>query len=184
LVEVNIDTLIVAFFDGNQEVRLLSNFADTPFTLDGIHYRCVEGFWQSLKTESPQLRERFHDINGLDAKRMGQLVRQHSSSNLFTYMGNLYVIGSIEHHLLLERAIRAKTAQNDDVQAAFWWSGKRPLVHAIKNRFGTWRAGNSPALPAIVFEHMLTRIRDELASGTFKETLPLPRGVNNEFMNY
>ena len=29
--------------------RMLSNFAYTPFELDGVHYESVEGFWQSLK---------------------------------------------------------------------------------------------------------------------------------------
>ena len=31
------------------EVRLISNFAETPFSLDGRTYASVEGFWQGLK---------------------------------------------------------------------------------------------------------------------------------------
>jgi hypothetical protein len=30
-------------------IRLISNFARTPFDLDGMRYACVEAFWQSLR---------------------------------------------------------------------------------------------------------------------------------------
>jgi len=30
-------------------IRIIANFAPTPFTLDGMHYACVEAFWQSLR---------------------------------------------------------------------------------------------------------------------------------------
>ncbi|MFZ2143084.1 MAG: hypothetical protein WAV78_40145 [Xanthobacteraceae bacterium] len=30
-------------------VRLIANFAPTPFILDDAHYACVEAFWQALR---------------------------------------------------------------------------------------------------------------------------------------
>ena len=31
------------------ELGILSNFAETPFTLDGVTYQSIEGFWQMMK---------------------------------------------------------------------------------------------------------------------------------------
>ncbi len=171
--------LIIAYYDGDEEVKVLSNFANTPFELDGVKYYTVEAFWQSLKTEYPMIREKFALLqDGLDAKQLGKYVAK--NSQLFTYEGKLYHVGSPEHHILLERAIRAKTAQNMDViSAALTASGTRQFRHMLKNQFGSWREGNSPALPAATFEQMWTTIRQELNEGTFKSTLPLPDGIND-----
>src|ERR1700738_719984 len=32
-----------------QPIRLIANFAPTPFELDGLRYACVEAFWQRLR---------------------------------------------------------------------------------------------------------------------------------------
>src|SRR4051794_29782664 len=32
-------------------IRLIGNFAPTPFEMDGRHYQSVESFWQGLKFE-------------------------------------------------------------------------------------------------------------------------------------
>jgi predicted NAD-dependent protein-ADP-ribosyltransferase YbiA (DUF1768 family) len=170
--------LIIAYYDGDSEVRLLSNFATTPFVLDDISYLCVEGFWQSLKTEYPVIRERFQHYEGLDAKQAGRLLAKAGGGNLFTYQGNLYRVGSEEHHILLERAIRAKVDHNKHVRDAILATENRPLKHMLKNRFGSWKPGDSPALPAITFENMYYRIRKELQDNTFTPTLPLPKGIN------
>ena len=175
---MNYTPLIVAYYDGDSEVQLLSNFALTPFLLDEMKYQSVEGFWQGLKTEIPSIRSDIAMLSrGLDAKRIGQEL---STSNIFSYAGNLYARGSEQHHALLERAIRAKTQQNIEVQKCFIDSYPRPLLHMIKNRFGQLRTGDSPTLPAKVFEDILQRIRIELIENTFDfETLPvLPSGFN------
>lgn len=171
--------LIIAFFDGDPEVKLLSNFANTPFTLDGVTYQSVECFWQSLKTENAQARLDIAAItDGLEVKRIGAELRK--ESNVFTYDDKLYMAGSKEHHLLLERAIRAKVGQNPSVLVCLERTENRILRHMIKNRFGQWRTGDSPALPARVFEDILTRIRQEILNCSFTDrTLePLPRGLN------
>lgn len=169
--------LIIAYYDGDSEVQILSNFARTPFTLDGVSYFSVEAFWQSLKTEYPIMREKIASLpEAFDAKQVGRKIA--TGSQLFTYQGKLYHVGSPEHHVLLERAIRAKTIQNPAVRTSLGLTGNRPLRHMLKNRFGAWRSGDSPALPASVFEDIWMRIRQELKDGTFKETLPLPKGIN------
>jgi protein GP30.3 len=179
----NSTPLIVGFFDGDEEVRILSNFAQTPFSLDDLTYQSVEGFWQGLKTEMPMFRRNIAELHGLAAKSAGRVVAT-GNSRLFTYMTRLYIVGSEAHHVLLERAIRAKTAQNPAVQYVFAASQNRPLRHMIRSRYGTWRVGDSPALPAIVFEQILTRIRSELQSNTFVETLSLPAGIHDELLDF
>lgn len=173
--------LIIAFFDGDKEVKLLSNFAHTPFKLDGVVYQSVECFWQSLKTEIMSERLEIAAItDGLEVKRIGAELRK--ASNVFTYCDNLYMVGSQEHHFLLERAIRAKVGQNPHVLVCLERTDGRVLRHMIKNRFGQWRTGDSPALPARVFEDILTRIRQEILTCSFKDQYesipPVPRGIN------
>jgi predicted NAD-dependent protein-ADP-ribosyltransferase YbiA (DUF1768 family) len=172
--------LIIAYYDGDPEVRVLSNFAKTPFDLDGREYQTVEGFWQALKADDPILRQKIAScVDGLDARQLGR--KAATARTLFTYQENLYVVGSPQHHILMERAVRAKVAQNEDVEKALWASGTRPLKHMLKTRHGTWKPGDSAALPAVVFEQMLIQIRDELQRDMFDPELPLPNGVNTGF---
>lgn len=168
--------LIIAYFDGDEEVKLLSNFAPTPFVLDGRKYGTVESFWQSLKFDDEIMRNKVASLTeGVDAKQMGKFA---PIAQVFLYEGDFYRIASQEHHILLERAIRAKVAQNENVEIALRNSHPRLLKHMIKNRFGTWRAANSPALPAVTFERILTKIRNELIMDIFNPDLPLPSGFN------
>lgn len=171
--------LIIAYYDGDSEVQILSNFARTPFELDGVTYQTVEGFWQGLKTEYPIIRDKIASLSdGFDAKQIGRKLA--ANSQLFTYQDKLYRVGSQQHHILLERAIRAKTAQNiKEIGVSLKLSDDRPLRHMLKNQYGNWRSGDSPALPAIVFEQIWTRIRQELNEGTFTPNMPLPDGIND-----
>ena len=50
-------------------VRLISNFAATPFELDGDRYASVEGFWQSLRVAGDADRRRIAALTGGEAKR-------------------------------------------------------------------------------------------------------------------
>lgn len=173
--------LIVAYYDGDSEVQILSNFANTPFTLDGISYLCVEGFWQSLKTEDQIIRQRFSHLGGLDAKQLGNQIK--SGAQVFTYKNKLYRVGSQQHHILLERAIRAKTEQNPQVVESFRLSGWRPLKHMLKNKYNQWRPGDSPSLPAIAFENILLKLREELALNKFTPTIDLPAGLTDDLLD-
>jgi hypothetical protein len=52
-------------------VRLISNFAQTPFELDSLSYQCVEGFCQGLKFPDPARRLEIARLHGDEAKRAG-----------------------------------------------------------------------------------------------------------------
>src|SRR5436309_14984974 len=51
-----------------QPIRLIANFAPTPFELDGVRYACVEAFWQSLRFP-PEERPRIASLAGPVAKQ-------------------------------------------------------------------------------------------------------------------
>lgn len=170
----------VAYFGGPETTKLLSNFAHTPFVVDDEEYASVEGFWQSLKTEDDIMRRKIATMTDpLDTRQLGRRVARGAS--IFTYKTHMYVVGSQAHHMLLERAIRAKTQQNEDVRLQFVGSHPQTLKHRTKNKFGQWRPGDSPSLPAVVFEGILTRIRDEVMSGAGVSQLPQPDGISVVF---
>src|SRR5262245_23728784 len=54
--------------DSPDPIRLIANFAPTPFELDGMRYACVEAFWQSLRFPAGE-RARIAALAGALAKR-------------------------------------------------------------------------------------------------------------------
>src|SRR5947207_686256 len=89
--------------------RALSNFAHTPFELDGVHYASVEGFYTGLKWADPAKRADTATYFGTYAKNAASKARGVTST---VYNGETVALGSREHHALIERAIRAKLEQN------------------------------------------------------------------------
>ena len=135
--------------------RLLSNFAHTPFTLDGRAYASVEGFYQGLKFSDPVERERVAALHGREAKAAAR----GASASTTVYEDETIVLGSGVHHALLARALRAKLAQHPDIAAAFVATRPRPLVHH------TGRRSRRPsAFPDEVFCRILSELREELAN--------------------
>lgn len=134
----------------------LSNFCLSPFVLDGVLLASVEGFIQGIKfPPGSPLREQGFTAFGQDAKALSA---QADSSGAY-WDGKRCDYGSPEHHHLIERAIRARIAQNGGLQAVLRTTAGATIVH---------RTGmpESPAtsLPADIFCAMLTRIRSELSS--------------------
>lgn len=152
---------IISYAEGPE--RLLSNFAHTPFELDGIHFESVEGFLQGLKVEGPEKQLRIFGKHGFQAKRAGTKAR---NQNVWTQktvwlQGTPIAFPSDQYDSLVERAIRAKFEQNKDAREALVATGDRPLIH------DTGRP-ESPrtSLPAVRFLQILTRLRAELRSTT------------------
>src|SRR5437763_12781891 len=50
-------------------IQLISNFAATPFELDGLHYGSVEAFWQGLKFPDQAHRHEIAPLHGDTARR-------------------------------------------------------------------------------------------------------------------
>lgn len=128
--------------------RLLSNFAHTPFVMDGITYASVEGFYSSLFwPEGDQGRRAAVALSGGSAKAF----RPEPAPVTLIYRGRFFAHRSPEHVTLVERAIRAKLIAHPAIADGLAASGDRPIVHEIHG------VAQDPALCEI-----LTRIRAEL----------------------
>lgn len=132
-------------------IRLISNFAETPFELDGRHYRTVEGFWQSLRWETVVDREMVAQLTGMQAKKLSQ-TRPFGSTTV--YEGETLPVGTWRHWELMERASRAKFEQNADARDALLATGERPLVHRMRK--------DSRSIPGIVMAEIWMKVRGEL----------------------
>src|SRR5262245_32244823 len=95
--------------------RLMSNFANTPFILDGVPYASIEGFYVSLKFLDEDKRAKMAELYGPVVKNMGK------KSKLMTtcYRGEWFDLGSESHHALIKRAICAKLEAHPEIARAF-----------------------------------------------------------------
>lgn len=140
----------------------LSNFQLSPFSIGGKFFASVEGFIQGIKfPEGDPRREQAFVASGWDAKHLGDTADRSGAY----WNGQKLVYGSSEHHQLIEKAIRARIAQNSGLAQVLASTAGSTVVH---------RVGNEPespttSLPAVVFCRILTEIRDELlADGQVK----------------
>lgn len=156
------------------ELGCFSNFAATPFELDGKRYASLEGFWQSLyfpeddKDPRKALGEWKHaradveQMTAFTAKKAGEEAKkllEKAGTVFMTYLGKRFEPhGSDEdkkYHLdLIERATRAKIEQNQAVRELLLKTGDlklRPDHHPSKD-----------ATPAHSYFEILMRIRADL----------------------
>lgn len=132
-------------------IQLISNFANTRFTLDDKSYQSVEAFWQGLKFPEEKQRRKISRLYGKEAMEAGA----HASvSTTFEYQGNTYRVGTIDHWELMEAACRAKFMQHEDSRFALLSTGKRPLTH-ITNK-------DSRNIPGVIMAEIWMKIRREL----------------------
>jgi predicted NAD-dependent protein-ADP-ribosyltransferase YbiA (DUF1768 family) len=133
-------------------IRLIANFAPTPFALDGERYACVEAFWQSLRfplDERPRI-----------AALAGPVAKQESSKQPYgshiVYGGQTIPVGTFEHWQLMRRACAAKFAQNADARAALLGTGDRPLIHVVRL--------DSRTIPGVIMAEIWMQLRGRLRS--------------------
>src|SRR4029434_6960932 len=134
--------------------KLMSNFAHTPFVLDGVQYASVEGFYSALKFPDDESRAKMARLYGVRAKSKA------SKSTLKTtcYQGESFELGSEKHHDLIKRAIHAKLEQHPEIAKLFIATRPRPIVH------DTGHAEQpTTRFPASVFCRILSELRDEFA---------------------
>lgn len=134
--------------------RLMSNLADTPFTLDGIRYASVESFYVALKFVDPERRAKAASLHGPAARSFGLK----SKAVETRYRGETLVLGSDAHHALIKRAIQAKLLEHPAIASAFVATRPRPIVHDTGRR-----EHRRTRLPAEVFCRILTELREALA---------------------
>lgn len=132
-------------------IRILSNFATTPFELDGRPYRTVEGFWQGLRFDDEAERVRLSQATGIVAKRAG---RERPYGAFVNYGGCAVRVGSPDHWALMERACQAKFTQSDAARAALVATAPRPLEHRVRR--------DSKSIPGVIMANIWMRIRARL----------------------
>ena len=138
--------------------RLLSNFAHTPFSLDGVDYASVEGFYVSILITSSEARKhKTQRLWGLRAKQ--EMPRFKPAA--FHYHGRTIGLGSDEHHALVKRAIGAKLKAHPEIARQFVATRPRPIAH---------ETGYPPKpdeeFPREVLCRILTELRETVASET------------------
>ncbi len=141
----------VVSYSPNEGARLISNFAQTPFHLDGRDYTSVESFWQGLKLPNEEDRRRFAAYDGARAKRKGS---KRSNPVTLVYEGVEVRVGTYDHWQLMERACRAKFEQNFAAREALLSTGTRPLIHVVRR--------DSKTIPGVIMADIWMRIRADL----------------------
>jgi predicted NAD-dependent protein-ADP-ribosyltransferase YbiA (DUF1768 family) len=144
------------------ELGILSNFAATPFTLQGQRYASVEGFWQMMlyPENSDDPRAKFPGIHwahtravvaqmtAFDAKNAGELGEQNMKKmgiDWVTFDGKRMKYRSMEkgeHYRIIVEAMRAKLEQNPKVKEVLLSTGSlvlRPDHYQEQNPPAEWQ---------------------------------------------
>ena len=145
------EPLNVGYRSPDWRIKLISNFAPTPFELDGRPYASVEGFWQGLKFPSAADRRRIAQLYAGTAKRAGE---DAVPAETFEYEGERFYPGTHAHWTLMERACWAKFSQNDDARSALLATGDRPITHVMRR--------DSTTIPGAIMAEIWMRIRQRL----------------------
>ncbi len=133
------------------QIRLISNFAHTPFFLGEQHYASVEGFWQGLKFAEPADRERLAALWGGHARKSGSAAPR---SEVFEFEGKQIRVGTADHRALMWRAVCAKFEQHKEAREALLNTRQRPLTHKTRR--------DSRTIPGAVMAQMWMQIRARL----------------------
>jgi predicted NAD-dependent protein-ADP-ribosyltransferase YbiA (DUF1768 family) len=131
-------------------VRLISNFAETPFELDGTRYASVEGFWQSLRAPV-DARAAVACLAGARAKEAG---RAFAPPDVIAFRGRTIAWGSPESWDLMRVACRAKFTLCVAAGDALLSTAPRPLTHRTRN--------DSRSIPDAIMAGIWMQLRDEL----------------------
>jgi predicted NAD-dependent protein-ADP-ribosyltransferase YbiA (DUF1768 family) len=141
----------IVFDETEPQWQPISNLAPTPFTLDGVEYASVEGFWQGLKFPSVEDRARLAALYGIPARKAGAGMPRSES---FVYQGEVYATGGAEHRGLMRLACGAKFRQHAGAREALLSTGNRPLTHRTRR--------DSETIPGALMADMWMRLREEL----------------------
>lgn len=153
----------------DEPVRLIGNFATTPFELDGKKYASIESFWQGLKFPEGPERERVAALDGAAARKAGAEVKYGSHVG---HEGQQLPVGTWPHWQLMERACRAKFEQNPEAMAALVATGERPLVHRVRR--------DSQTIPGVVMADIWMRIRKDSRAAAPGAIAPPPDDVDED----
>ena len=146
------------FRDSPWPGNILSNFAETPFKIDGVICSCSEAFIQSLKSPDSEEQIKLCILSGQEAwERGSKKTDLIFSSGCVWWQGNTLTLHSKEHFQLVKRGLVAKFTQSKEAQDALIGSESAKLTHD----FGKPKRSRE-SLPIEVFCKLVTEIRKEL----------------------
>ncbi len=134
----------------DESIRMIANFADTPFILDGLYYHSVESFWQGLKATDPVERRRIAALPGSRTKSEKSIPKYGLT---LEYNGTTIVVGTWAHWQLMKLASMAKFQQNDVARNSLLATGERPLVHIVRH--------DSKVIPGVIMADIWMSIRKQ-----------------------
>lgn len=158
------------------ELGIFSNFAPTPFTLDGKKYASVEGFWQMMKYPDPQdkddpryrkdllwkyTRDEVSQLTGFEAKDAGEATKENYQKlgiSFISYKGKRMEYkgkDKQEHYELIFRTIQAKIDQNEKAKTLLKATGTLILRPD--------HIQDADAPPAYRYYDILMKLRSDLA---------------------
>lgn len=148
-------TINVAFTSDDWRGVALSNFSLSPFVLDEVSQASVEGFIQGIKfPPGHPAREQAFTSWAREAKACGK-----GADRQFVYWGEARIeFGSDAHHRLVERALRARFAQNEGLCRVLASTRGLEILHHT----GEEREPAQTSMPADLFCRILSDIRDAL----------------------
>ena len=123
-------TIINMFRNSPWPGNVLSNFAETPFEIDGVKCKCSESFIQSLKVKNENTQKAFCLLSGLDAWEKGsELTESIFITGKIWWCGNPYTLHSPDHFRLVRRGLLAKFTQSPKAKDALLATESTTLVH-------------------------------------------------------
>lgn len=129
-------------------IQLISNFAHTPFELDGQLYGSIEAFWQGLKFPEEERRREIAPLHGDAARRAGFDAVE---SDTLDYRGRTIRVGTADHWRLMSFACWAKFNQHEAARQALLGTGERPLAHKTRR--------DSRNIPGVVMADIWMKVR-------------------------
>ena len=147
---------------------LVSNFADTHFTLDGKQFRSAEAFIHYIKyPENHPEKKKVARLWGKEAKNavIGEIRANINDLLLAGQTPKVYWqkeeidYRSDRHFALIKEALRAKFTQNKPANEQLMSTGDHKLVHNTDRK-----ESRNTSLPAIEFCRILTELREEFRS--------------------
>jgi len=133
---------VIYFYDApsrriSEENLFLSNFFESPFTVDGKTYRTVEHYFQSQKFLDPEIQERIRNAKSpVLAKKLGRKFTLRENWNSFR---NRVMAEALKHKFEQNDSLREKLINTGDAILVEnsprdrYWGGALP---GSKNKLG------------------------------------------------
>ena len=88
--------------------NVLSNFSRTDFYFDGIRIASLEGLFQALKVNDPEMQRKLCAMSGFEAKAMAKSIRRDNGDVMCFWKGKVFAKSSPEFKELITALLDAK----------------------------------------------------------------------------